>query len=110
MKSLKPVLVLAAAMALGLAAQAQTPAARSGAAQPSPAEFTNAEVRKVDKEGRKITLKHGEIKSLGMPPMAMVFQVADPSVLDRLKTGDKVRFKAVHDSGKYVVTDIQAAR
>ncbi len=90
---------------LGAAAQAQAPA---GAAKP--AEFTDAEVRKVDKEGKKLTLKHGEIKSLDMPPMTMVFQVDNAAALDKLKTGDKVRFKAVHEGGKYTVTEIQPAR
>ena len=90
---------------LGTAAHAQAPA---GAAKP--AEFTDAEVRKVDKEGKKLTLKHGEIKSLDMPPMTMVFQVDNAAALDALKAGDKVRFKAVHEGGKYTVTEIQLAR
>lgn len=111
MKSVKTVLLLATAVAFAAGAQAQAPAAAKATAQvAAAADFTDGEVRKVDKEGKKITLKHGEIKNLGMPPMAMVFQVSDPSVLDKLKTGDKVRFKAVHDSGKYVVTEIQAAK
>jgi Cu/Ag efflux protein CusF len=64
----------------------------------------------VDKENRKITLKHGEIKSLDMPAMTMVFQVSDPSVLDSLKAGDKVRFKASNDGGKFTATDIRPSR
>ena len=107
----KPVLFLAAALVLVPGAQAQSAAAGSATAKASvAAEFTEGEVRKVDKEGKKITLKHGEIKSLGMPPMAMVFQVSDPSFLDKVKAGDKVRFKAAHQSGKYVVTEIQLAK
>lgn len=99
------------ALGLGVGAQAQTPAAANATVKASVAtEFTEGEVRKVDKTGKKITLKHGEIKNLGMPAMAMVFQVADPAVLSKFKTGDKVRFKAAHDSGKYVVTEIQAAK
>ena len=72
--------------------------------------FTEGEVRKVDKEAGKLTLRHAEIKSLDMPPMVMVFQVTDAAVLDRLKAGDKVRFKAVNDAGKLVVVEIQPAR
>jgi Cu/Ag efflux protein CusF len=67
-------------------------------------------VRKVDKDAAKITLKHGEIKSLEMPPMTMVFNVKDKAMLDQLKAGDKVRFKAVNEAGKYTVTDIRVAR
>ena len=71
------------------------------------ADMTDAEVRKVDKDAAKVTLKHGEIKNLDMPPMTMVFHVKDKKVLDTLKTGDKVRFKAVNEAGKYTVTEIQ---
>ena len=72
------------------------------------AEMTDAEVRKVSRDTGKITLKHGEIKSLDMPPMTMVFQVKDPAVLDRFKPGDKVRFAAEKSSGgAFVVTAIE---
>ena len=46
---------------------------------------TEAEVRKVDKDAGKITLKHGEIRNLDMPPMSMVFQVKDKALLDKVK-------------------------
>ena len=80
-------------------------AAATAGAQPT--DMTDAEVRKVDKDAAKVTLKHGEIKNLDMPPMTMVFHVKDKKVLDTLKTGDKVRFKAVNEAGKYTVTEIQ---
>lgn len=76
-------------------------------AQPAATDMADGEVRKVDKEAAKLTLKHGEIKSLDMPAMTMVFQVRDKAVLDSLKPGDKVRFKAVNDGGKYTVTEIR---
>jgi Cu/Ag efflux protein CusF len=65
-------------------------------------------VRKLDLDTGKVTLKHGPIKSLDMPPMTMVF-TADKALLTPLKVGDKVRFKAAHEGGKYVVTAIQSA-
>ena len=80
------------------------------ASTPNGADMADAEVRKVDKPAGKITLKHGEIKTLDMPPMTMVFGVKDKAVLDRFKAGDKVRFKAVNDNGKYTVTDIEPAQ
>ena len=83
------------------------PAAAAGTAA---ADMTDAEVRKVDMEGGKITLKHAEIKSLDMPGMTMVFVVKDKAMLDKLKTGDKVKFKAINDAGKFTVTEIQPAR
>jgi Cu/Ag efflux protein CusF len=112
MKSTTSTVLFAAALALGAGAQAQMApmTAASGAKATVPAEFTKAEIRKIDRETRKVTLKHEEIKNLGMPPMSMVFEVKDGSVLDNLNPGDKVRFKAISDSGKYVVTEIQPAK
>lgn len=73
-------------------------------------DMADGEVRKVDKENKKITLKHGVIKSLDMPGMTMVFQVKDIAMLDNLKAGDKVKFKAEQAGSAIVVTDIQAAK
>ena len=79
-------------------------------AQAATGDMTDGEVRKVDKENRKITLRHGEIKSLEMPSMTMVFQVKDPAMLDTIKPGDKVVFKAEKANGALVVTEIRAAK
>jgi Cu(I)/Ag(I) efflux system protein CusF len=73
-------------------------------------DMTDAEVRKVDKDTKKITLKHGDIKNLDMPGMTMVFQVKDPAMLDKVQAGDKVRFKAEKANGAIVVTEIQPAK
>ena len=67
------------------------------------------EVRKVDRDNQKITIKHGEIKSLDMPPMTMVFTVKDPALLEAAKPGDKVRFGVAREDGKFVVTAIEVA-
>ena len=88
------------ALSLGLA----------GAALAQSGDFAEGEIRKVDKEAGKITLRHGEIKSLDMPPMTMVFVVKDQAQLAGLKAGDKVRFKAISEAGKYTVTDLQPAK
>lgn len=98
-------LALTGLVATAPLAMAQPTAAASATANGAP--LTDAEVRKVDRENQKVTLKHGEIKNLDMPPMTMVFQVADPAWLDKLKVGDKVRFSAVHENGKYTVTGIE---
>jgi len=71
--------------------------------------LADAEVRKVDKDAGKITLKHGEIRNLDMPPMTMVFQVKDKAALEKVKEGDKVRFTAERVKGAYVVTRIEPA-
>lgn len=72
--------------------------------------MTNGEVRKVDKDNKKITLKHEDIKNLDMPAMTMVFTVKEPSLLDKVQPGDKVQFHAENDAGKITVTDIQPAK
>ena len=111
MKSRLNAILAGAAIAFSLAGLAQAQAAPTvGASAASSAVFTDAEVRKVDKDARKITLKHGEIKNLDMPPMTMVFAVKDDAVLDRVKAGDKVQFKAIDDGGKLTVVEIQAAK
>jgi len=74
------------------------------------ADMADAEVRKIDTENKKLTLKHGEIANLGMPAMTMVFRVKDPAMLDKLKTGDKVKFKAEQIDGAIVVTTIEPAK
>jgi len=72
-------------------------------------ELANGEVRKVDKDAGKITLKHGPIKSIDMPPMTMVFRVKDEAMLEGVKAGDKVRFDAQKVSGQYVVIKLEPA-
>jgi Cu(I)/Ag(I) efflux system protein CusF len=87
----------AALLALGLAAAAS--------AQPV---LTDGLVRKVDQTTGKITLKHGEIRNLDMPPMTMVFSARDKALLKDVKAGDKVRFAADKDAaGEYILTAIE---
>jgi Cu(I)/Ag(I) efflux system protein CusF len=73
-------------------------------------EMTDAEVRKVDLDAAKITLKHADIKSLDMPAMTMVFNVRDKTMLDQVKAGDKVKFKVINEAGKFTVTDLKVVR
>ena len=110
-KSTLTALSILAAAGLFTVANAQTAApAASGAMPASDAAMTDGEVRKIDKENKKITLKHGEIKNLGMPGMTMVFQVKDPSMLESVKQGDKVMFKAEKANGTLTVTEIMPAK
>ena len=83
---------------------------QKGSAMAAPADMADGEIRKVDKENKKITIKHGVIKRLDMPAMTMVFQVKDPALLDKVKAGDKVRFSAEQAGTAIVVTDIQPAK
>ena len=70
----------------------------------------DGEVRKVDKDAQKITIRHGPLEKLDMPAMTMVFQVKDPALLDKVKAGDKVKFDAEKVGGAFTVTRIEAAR
>jgi len=92
-----------------LAALLAATAALSTSVIAQAAEMTDGEIRKVDKDSKKLTIKHGEIKNLDMPGMTMVFQVKDPAVLDRVKTGDKIRFKVEKNASGFVVTELQPA-
>lgn len=69
-----------------------------------------AEIRKIDLENKKITLKHGEIKNLDMPGMTMVFAVKDPAMLDTVKTGDKVVFTADKVGSTFTVMTLEKAK
>ena len=72
--------------------------------------LADGEIRKVDRENKKITIKHGEIKHLDMPGMTMVFQIRDAALFDKLKAGDKVKFVAEKLEGAFVVTVLQPAK
>ena len=102
MPARRAALALAAAVPL-LAAAAWLQPARAQTAAAS--DWTDAEVRKVDRETSKITLKHAEIKSLDMPPMTMVFQARDKAMLEGLQVGSKVRFRAGREKGQYTVME-----
>jgi Cu(I)/Ag(I) efflux system periplasmic protein CusF len=73
-------------------------------------EMADGEIRKINKSTGKITVKHGEIKSVEMPPMTMVFGVADKAMLEGLKEGDKVKFSVKQEGSNYTVTEIKKAQ
>ncbi len=97
-----PFLAASGLLSLALSAVAQTvdPATAATAA------FATGEVRRIDKAAGKITLRHGEIANLQMPPMTMVFVASDPAFLDRAQVGDKVRFRADQQGGAYRVIEL----
>ena len=100
-------LLFAAGSALAQTTPATPAAAASAATETTGTTKSEAEVRKVDVSAGKITLKHGEIKNLDMPPMSMVFQVKDPALLNQVKAGDKVRFTADKINGAYTVLTLE---
>lgn len=102
------------ALALGLiwplSGFAQANSQPPGAVEARPATaLSEGEIRRLDPETGKLTIRHGEIRNLDMPPMTMVFTARDKSLLAGLKVGDRIRFGASNEGGKYLVTEIQPA-
>lgn len=79
-------------------------------ASPAAGQLADGEVRKVDKDANKLTIRHGPIANLNMPPMTMVFQVQDPALLTQVKAGDKIRFAADKVGSAYTVTRIEPVK
>jgi len=113
MRSVAPC-VLVLALAFGLPsptpalAQGHAGHAAAGAAQS--ASGIDGEVRRIDKSAGKLTIKHGEIKPMGMPPMTMMFAARDKTMLDKVKVGDKIRFSLASEGSSIVVTEIEPAK
>lgn len=74
-----------------------------------PAAISEGVVLSVDRAANMVTISHGPLHNLGMPPMTMGFRVADPAMLDRLKPGDKVKFHADTIGGAFTATSIEIA-
>jgi Cu/Ag efflux protein CusF len=114
MNPLKPAVILAAAFAAPASAQQPAPATDHTAHHVAQAKndvaLSEGEVRKVDKDAKKLTIRHGPLKNLDMPGMTMVFQVQDPAMLDRVKTGDKIRFNAEKAPSGFIVTEIETVK
>ena len=70
----------------------------------------DGEIRKVDKDAAKLTIRHGELKELGMPAMTMVFRVQDQAMLSKVVAGDKVRFTAAKIDGALTITSLESAK
>ena len=102
--------LLAAGIAVTVPGDASATNHTVGSGTQTMSDMADGDVRKVDKEAKKITLRHGELKGLDMPPMTMAFQVKDPTMLDRVKPGDKVKFKAQNTGGTLVITEIEVSK
>lgn len=113
-KSLVIIATLLTSVSLSYAASHAAAAAAAPATTVTAAASTlpmvDAEIRKIDLENKKVTLKHGEIKNLDMPGMTMVFQVKDAAMLEKVKAGDKVKFTADKVNGAFTVLTIEPAK
>ncbi len=99
MKTRIAALILGAALAMPAAVPAQ-----------GTAPMSDGEIRKVDKSAGKVTIKHGPIPNLDMPPMTMVFRVKEAAWLDQMKAGDRIRFRAEPVSGAFTVVEYEIVK
>jgi len=88
----------------------QGAAGQPGMMQTQSGDMADGEIRKVDKDAGKLTIKHGPIPSMDMPPMTMVYRVKDPAMLDQVKPGDRVKFSMESIGGQYTVTRLGTAK
>jgi Cu/Ag efflux protein CusF len=111
MKTVLSLLILAGALlATPLAAQTSNDHPSHHPDQKASAPISEGEVRKVDKGAGKVTIKHGTLQNLDMPPMTMVFRVKDPAMLDQIKEGDRIRFTAEKIDGALTVTQVEVSK
>ena len=92
------------------ASDAQTLPSGATASPVVSTKLTSGEVRKIDTEQGKLTIKHEAIENLQMPGMTMVFKATDTAMLQKLQVGDKIQFAAEKANGALVITTIQAAK
>ena len=83
---------------------------QAGGAHDKNTSMADGVVRRIDRDNGKVTLRHGPIASIDMPPMTMVYPVKPTALLNTLKVGDKVKFRAEKVNGNYIVTAIEVVR
>jgi Cu/Ag efflux protein CusF len=88
-------------------AKAMTSLVLAGVCSSAVAEWATGEIRRLDPENKRLTIKHGEIPSLDMPPMTMVFYVSDVALLNGLRVADQIEFRAAVDGKRNMVTAIR---
>lgn len=114
MKFAIPLAVLSTVLTLGsapaLAADGHDAHHAAAPAATAADAYAEGTVKKVDKAAGKLTISHGPLAKLDMPPMTMVFRAADPAMLDKVKAGDKIRFVADRVDGVFTVTALELAQ
>ena len=105
-----PLLALICAFSLPAQAQHDHHAAANATSTSKAAPLTDGVVKKVDKAAGEVVIQHGQLDSIGMPPMTMSFGIADKAWLNKLKAGDKIRFAAELKDGNAIVSRYEAVR
>jgi Cu/Ag efflux protein CusF len=109
---MKPVmrLILSLLIALSFPAYAQHNHGTMPPAATRTAPLADGTVKKIDKAAGEVVIQHGQLDSIGMPPMTMAFGVADKAWLNKLKPGDRIRFAAEMKGGNPVVSRYELAK
>jgi Cu(I)/Ag(I) efflux system protein CusF len=114
---MKPVLLFAILSTFAFALPAWSQAGHDhGRATATPAQASavqldnSGEIRRVNKDTKRITIAHGPLKAFDMPAMTMAFPVKDPALLGSVKQGDKVRFALEKDGENLVISRIEAIK
>lgn len=111
--TIKLLMIAAAGAFAAFAWLSLPPAPRPEGEQPGhahggdPAALADGVVLSLDRAAGEITISHGRLYHLGMPPMTMAFRAGDRALLDQVKSGDKVRFHADVLGGAFIVTRIE---
>lgn len=74
------------------------------------ASLSEGTVKKLDKTKNRVSIAHGPIANLDMPPMTMTFVVVKPATLTKVKVGDKVRFQAEERKDDLSITHLEVVR
>jgi Cu(I)/Ag(I) efflux system protein CusF len=64
-------------------------------------------IQQIDRDKGVITIKHGPLQGLNMPPMTMSFLVKDKAMLSSLQPLQKVEFELTFDGRQYLITSIK---
>jgi Cu(I)/Ag(I) efflux system protein CusF len=104
-------LLAVAALVVSAAAVLWTPVASAATlqlAQSRPP--VEGEVTRIQKDTGKVTIRHGPIPNLDMPGMQMVFNLNDPGMIEKLKTGSKITFTADRINGAFTVMSLESIK
>lgn len=102
-------LTLSPALIMNVYAAEHTTAVPTAAKPADTASLSSGEIKKIDMDAGKITLKHGPLDNLNMPAMTMVFKVQSPDMLKNVKVGDSVKFRVENLKTGYTVTTMERA-
>jgi uncharacterized cupredoxin-like copper-binding protein/Cu/Ag efflux protein CusF len=72
----------------------------------APAVYSTGKVKKIDSNGKTVTIIHGPLENLDMPSMTMVFK-ADEELIAKMKEGQDIEFVADRVKGKLTVTAVK---